>query len=98
MWILFSALALSIYEQALNERQLERDLDMLDGLVTAEFQSATAKHFEGPQADQKQMQLEETAGIPTGIAPDIYRQVELRKAKRATALDNLAETPPDNPL
>jgi hypothetical protein len=69
VWILFSALALFIYKQALNERQLERDLDMLDGLVTAEFQSSTAKHFEGPQADQKQMQLEETAGIPTGIAP-----------------------------
>jgi hypothetical protein len=90
VWILFSALALFFYEQALNERQLERDLDILDGLVTAEVQSETAKHFEGPQADQKQMQLEETAGIPAGIAPDIHRQVELRKAKRAPAPDNLA--------
>jgi hypothetical protein len=33
---------------------------------------------------------EDAAGIPTGIAPDIHRQVELRKAKRAAAPDNLA--------
>jgi hypothetical protein len=36
------------------------------------------------------MQLEETTGIPTGVAPDIHRQVELRKTKRAAAPDNLA--------
>jgi hypothetical protein len=87
---LFSALALYIYEQALYERMLEQDLDMLDGLVAAEVQSEAAKYFEGPQTDQKQMQLEETAGIQTGVAPDIHRQVELRKAKRAAVPDNLA--------
>jgi hypothetical protein len=54
-------------------RESERDLDMLDGLVVAEIQSETAKHFEEQQAVEKQMQLEETAGIPTGIAPDIHR-------------------------
>jgi hypothetical protein len=88
-WVVFSAFALYIYEQALYERMLEQDLDMLDGLVAAEIQVETAKHFEGTQADQKQMQLEETAGIPTGVAPDIHKQVELRKAKRAAAPDNL---------
>jgi hypothetical protein len=76
--------------QGENERMLEQDLDILDGLVAAEIQAETAKHFEGPQADPKQMQLEETGGIPTGVAPDIHRQVELRKAKRAAAPDNLA--------
>lgn len=77
--------------------RLEHDLDILDGLVAAEVQSETAKHFEGPQADQKQMELEETAGIPTGVAPDIHRQVEFRKAKRAAAPDNLAKDVPVNP-
>jgi len=73
------------FEQALYERMLEPDLDILDELVAAEIQSETAKHYEGPQADQKQLQLVETAGIPTGVAPDIHRQVELRKAKRCRA-------------
>ena len=73
----------------------EEDLDILDELFAAEVQAETAKHYEGPQADQKQMQLEETAGIPTGLAPDIHKQVELRRAKqRKPAPDNLApETP-----
>jgi hypothetical protein len=71
---------------------------MLDGLVAAEVASESAKHFDGPQADQKQMQLEETAGIPTGIAPDIHRQVELRKAKRAAAPDNLVTDSLRSPL
>jgi len=39
-----------------------------------------------------------TAGIPTGIAPDIHRQVELRKAGRATAPDNPATTAPANSM
>lgn len=88
-WVLFSSLALYIYEQALYERMLEQDLDILDGLVAAEVQSEVAQHYEGPQSDEKQMQLEQTAGIPTGVAPDIHRQVELRKAKRAAAPDNI---------
>ena len=61
-----------------------------------EIQGAVAKHYDGPQADQKQMQLEETGGIPTGVAPDIHRQVELRKAKRAAPPDNLAMEPADS--
>jgi hypothetical protein len=75
---------------------LEQDLDILDGLVAAEIQSEVAKHYDGPQADQKQMQLQETAGIPTGVAPDIHRQVELRKAKRGAAPDNLATDTADS--
>ena len=69
----------------------------LFGLVAAKIQSETAQHFEGPQADQKQMQLQDTAGIPTGVAPDIHRQVGLRKAKRTAAPDNLATEPADSP-
>jgi hypothetical protein len=62
-------------------------------LVAAEVHSGMTKHFEGPQAGQKQMQLEETAGIPTGLALDIHRQVELRKAKCAAAPDNMGHNP-----
>ena len=39
MCILISALALYIYEQALYEKILERDLDTLDGLVATETPS-----------------------------------------------------------
>jgi len=56
----------------------------------AEVQEEVVKHFEGG-AQEELRTLEETAGIPTGLAPDIHKQIELRRAKqRKPAPDNLA--------
>jgi hypothetical protein len=95
-WFAFSSFCLFIFEQTLFEKQLDRDLDILDGLVAAEVQNETVKHFEGPQPDEEQRTLEDTAGIPTGVSFDIHKQIELRRAKeRAAAPVNLTkETPP----
>ena len=82
-WFALSSFALFIYEQALFERQLDRDLDILDGLVAAEVQTETVEHFAGPQPDEDRRTLEETAGIPTGVAYDIHRQIETRRAQQA---------------
>jgi len=64
--------------------------------IAAEVQNETVKHFEGPQPDEKQRTLEDTAGIPTGVSFDIHKQTELRRAKeRAAAPVTLTkETPP----
>ncbi len=96
IWIMFSSFFLYVFEQDLYEKQLNHDLDTLDGLFAAEVQAEVVKHFEGGQAaEERQQTIEETAGIPTGLAPDIHKQVELRRAKqRKPAPDNLApETP-----
>jgi len=95
-WFAISSFALFIFEQTLFEKQLDRDLDILDGLVVAEVQAETVKHFEGPQPGEQERTLEETAGIPTGVAFDIHRQIEIRRAKeRAAAPVNLTkETQP----
>jgi hypothetical protein len=71
-------------------------VDILDGLVAAEVQTETVKNFEGPQPDEERRTLEDTAGIPTGVAFDIHNQIELRRAKRAASPDNLAPEAPDN--
>ena len=72
-----------------------RNLDILDGLVAAEVQNETVKHFEGPQQGEEQRTLEDTAGIPTGVSFDIHKQIELRRAKeRAAAPDNLVPEKP----
>ena len=68
------------------------------------------EHFAGLQSGKVQRSLEDTAGIPTGVAFDIQRQIELRRAKQAVRPDKFsAETPirqivqvnvvaaPDNP-
>jgi hypothetical protein len=88
-WIMFSAFALYIFEQAVYEKELERDLDTLDCLITSEVQGETVEHFDGAQPGDKQRTLEETAGIPTGIAPDVSKQIEARRAKQR-------KSPPDN--
>ena len=80
-WIAFSSICLFIYEQTLFEKQLDRDLDILDGLVAAEVHKETVEHFSGEQPEDKQRTLDETAGIPTGVAYDIQRQIEKRRVR-----------------
>jgi len=85
-WMALSAIAMAIYEQNAYDRQLERDLDILDSLVASEVQSSTVQHFTGPQADEQVLALDQTAGVvSTGAAYDIKRQIERLRAKRATA-------------
>jgi hypothetical protein len=90
VWLMFCAFFLYVFEQNLYEKQLNRDLDTLDGLFAAEVQGEVVKRFEdGAQAEQQT--LEQTGGIPTGLSPEIQKQIELRRARqRKPAPDNLA--------
>ena len=40
------------------------------------------EHFAGEQPEAKERSIEETGGIPTGVAFDIHRQIERRRAKQ----------------
>ncbi len=96
LWLMFSAAALAIYEQAIYERALERDLDVLDGLFESEVQAETVKIYTegtgGNPPSDKPLSLEETGGIPTGLAPDIKKQIA-RRQKRAPLSDTPAPLP-----
>jgi hypothetical protein len=87
--ITWSGLFLFIYEENKYQMSIEHDLDVLDGLIASEVQAETAARFSGTNPDDRQREIEETAGIPTGVAPDLHRQVEIRKAKRVAALEKL---------
>lgn len=80
-WIAFSSICLFLYEQGQYEKQLERDLDVHDSLLSAEVHEEVVEHFEGGQPVERPLTLEETAGIPTGVSHDIRRQIEHRRAK-----------------
>jgi hypothetical protein len=41
------------------------------------------EHFTGEQPQEIQRSIEETGGIPTGVAFDIHRQIEQRRARQA---------------
>lgn len=66
---------------------------MVDSLCDSEVQSYNANAFtssgEQPTATPKPPSIEETAGIPTGIAPDIEAQIN-RRRNRKPPPDNLA--------
>ncbi len=80
-WLMFSAFCLFIWEQWDYEQALNRDLDILDSLTDAEVSGEVADIYAQPE-NQRQQPLERTAGIPTGIAPDIAAQIERRRRNR----------------
>jgi hypothetical protein len=98
LWIMLSALFLHVFEQDTYERQVNRDLDILDGMFVSEIQAEVVDHFSQKQPEERRLTLEETAGIPTGLAPDIHKQIELRRAKHAAAQIVVLPKPiaPDN--
>jgi len=82
LWLMVSGCALALHEQAIYEKMLERELDTLDGLLESEVHAETVEQFSsdgsGAAAMETSLTLEQTAGIPTGIAPDIQRQIAQR--------------------
>lgn len=60
---------------------------MLYCLIAAEVQGETVEHFSGEQPEAKERGIQETGGIPTGVAFDIHRQIERRRAKQTAQED-----------
>jgi len=91
LWIAVSSFSLRIFEQARYEAALTRDLDIVDSLTEGGIQQQTVEYFSGGQPQDrtnKQRALEQQSGIPTGVAPDIEKQIAQRKTT-ATSEDNL---------
>ena len=87
-YIIFSAFCLFIFETWDYEQQLNRMLDTRDSLVDSEVMSENVDYYSG-KGKAEQRPLEQTAGIPTGIAPDIEVQIQKRRNRKAQVPDNL---------
>ena len=83
-YIIFSAFCLFIFETWDYDQQLNRMLDTLDDLVDSEVVSGNVDYY-SRDGKAEQRPLEETAGIPTGIAPDIAVQIQKRRNRRQQA-------------
>ncbi len=77
-WLMFAAVSLRGYEHAVYRKELNRDMDIIDSLIISQVHSKTVEHFEGPPQSQPQ---QPSAGIPTGLAPDIQEQIKRRKSQ-----------------
>ena len=93
-WIMWGAIGIFSFELWVRDQQFNQLLDMVDGFCDAQAQSQSATLFTGSgeestAATPKPLSIEETAGIPTGIAPDIEAQIN-RRRNRKPPPDNLA--------
>jgi hypothetical protein len=78
IYIVFAGICLRGFEDVVHRKELNRDLDTVDGLIVSEDQGHTVEKFERPPPEQRQRP---TVGIPTGLAPDVRENMKRRKAK-----------------
>jgi hypothetical protein len=79
-YLLLSAVCLFLFETIDFQKQIDRMLDQLDSLSESEVVSQNIEYFEhGGTAGNRS--LEETAGIPTGVAADLEDAIARRRAK-----------------
>ena len=78
--MLASAVCLFIFETIDFQKQIDQMLDMLDGLVESEIVSSNVDYYQGG-AGRSERPVEETAGVPTGVSPDLAAAIE-RKRRR----------------
>jgi hypothetical protein len=79
MWLLFSGMCLRSFEYVIHQRERNRNLDLVDGLIISEAQGETVERFEESPGAQSQ---QPDPGIPTGLGPDIQEKIKHRKAKK----------------
>jgi hypothetical protein len=78
-YLIFAGLCLRLYSHQVFERQRERNLDLSDGLLMAQYQSEVVEQYEGtttPQPGQSR------PGIPTGLGADLKANLQRRDSAR----------------
>jgi hypothetical protein len=91
--ILISSLFLMIWEIGYYERYVNRILDIHDELIDADVQKMAAEYFQ-KKADAPALPLEQTSGLPTGLARDIAAKVEERKRRTAAPKAEMSKPQP----
>jgi len=95
IYLILAALCLFAWESFDYERSINMMLDQLDSLVDSEVMSENVEYYQ--ETGVKQRSLEETAGIPTGVAPDLQAAIERRRAGKALSPNKRpAATPTGN--
>lgn len=80
MWLIFSSFCLRVFEDAVFRRQLDRELDTLDGMIASEDQVEIVERY-SVSVEIRRRQKSDSGGIPTGLSPDIQRKIEQRRRR-----------------
>lgn len=86
-YLVVAGLCLFLFEAWDYENSLNMMLDQLDSLVDSEVMGGNIDYYSQPNVPQRP--LEQTAGIPTGIAPDIEVQIQRRRRGTGTLPGNV---------
>ena len=81
-WFVFSAICLAVVEAAVQEQEVKRQMDMVDGLVTSEIQAGTVEQFTEPAGSSPATQAA-SEGIATGLSPEL-KELMKRRSRRTT--------------
>ena len=95
-YIIFSAVCLFIFEAVDYEKSINRMLDVIDNLVESEILSENAEYYTTGKPTEKP--LEQTAGIPTGVSPDLAAAIERKRQKQGRQPQQQATSYPMQPL
>ena len=83
-YLILAGVCLFYFEAWDYDASLNMLLDQLDGLVDSEVMEGNIQHYSQDNVSQ-QRPLEQTAGIPTGVAPDIMAQIQRRRHGRGAS-------------
>jgi hypothetical protein len=75
-WLMIAGAALRIFEDVVFQKELNRDFDILDSVITSEVHSNTVETFDDSAPNTPQSS---TNAIPTGLAPDIEAHIRKRR-------------------
>lgn len=78
-WLVLSAICLAVVESAVQEQELNRQMDMVDGLVASEIQSGQVERFMEPTSGTHT--AEPSAGIATGLSPELQDRIARRNRR-----------------
>ncbi len=78
-WLLLSAVCLRCYEWAIHMRDLNLNMDILDGMIRSEQQNQTVEEFETQSGWHKNAA---SGGLPTGLSDDIESQITISVKQR----------------
>jgi len=82
-WLMMSAVCLLFYEAWAYQKAINSLLDMQDGLCESEEQRKEIALFSSESNEiSLPTRLEESAGIPTGLAPDIQAHIQKRRLRK----------------
>jgi len=77
-WMVFSGMCMRVFDDAIYKAKIERELDLMDGMIEAEAQEEIIEHYSVRIQNDSGRPVN---GIPTGCSADIQKTI-LRRSKR----------------